>query len=119
MSATICLADDQLVELADLIAARLTQPSPQTSLTDAASIAEALGVSRAFVYAHSTALGGRRLNGHGRIRFDVERAREAFAEMPARQDERPAPRKRRTSRMTTGHVLPSRPVLRSRPRKTA
>jgi hypothetical protein len=105
---TVTLTAEQLNELAVKVAAHLTQQQPPSSLTDAASVARELGVSRAFVYEHANALGARRLNGKGRLRFDVERAREAFAAMPPLEDtHRPPPRKRRTAKRE--HILQSRP----------
>jgi hypothetical protein len=54
--------------------------SPRGELVDAAAVADALGVSRDFVYAHATELGGHRIgNGsRGRLRFDLAYVFEAW-----------------------------------------
>ena len=51
-------------------------PQAPVRYVDAAYLARALGVERAWVYAHATQLGGVRLGGpRGRLRFDLERVR--------------------------------------------
>jgi hypothetical protein len=89
----IQLADHQLPELARLIAAELAPAprlphvptarvvDPMSCLVDASTLAEALGVSRRFVYEHADELGAQRL-GEGpkaRLRFDVQAARAAMS----------------------------------------
>lgn len=61
--------------------AELLRPEPAHRLVDAATLAGALGVDRSYVYAHAEELGAVRLGGGSkpRLRFDLERAREAFA----------------------------------------
>lgn len=54
------------------------RPAPSLSgLVDAATLAQALGVDRRWVYAHAKQLGGIRLGGpQGRLRFDLARLGE-------------------------------------------
>lgn len=61
--------------LADLLLDR-----PSVRLVDAATLATALGVSRDFVYAHASELGGERIGSgpRGRLRFDFDRALAAW-----------------------------------------
>ncbi|HEX8745123.1 MAG TPA: hypothetical protein VF712_18505 [Thermoleophilaceae bacterium] len=62
--------------------AELLGATPQAPVRylDAAQLARALGVERAWVYAHAAQLGALRLGGpRGRLRFDLERVREALA----------------------------------------
>jgi hypothetical protein len=63
--------------LAELAA---STPPPTVGLIDARELAEQLGVARDWVYANAERLGGVRLGDgpRGRLRFDVERAREAL-----------------------------------------
>jgi hypothetical protein len=78
------LAPDQLLELADLVAERLraavtTPPVPR--LADAQVVAEAIGMTAAWVREHGVELGGQRL-GDGprpRWRFDLEKTAAAWA----------------------------------------
>lgn len=108
----IRLADDQLAQLARLVAAELVQHrtnKPSTALVDANTLAGELGVSRAFIYEHSAELGARRLNGHGRLRFDPAEARSAFEGIAPTTSTVPKPRKRRALAPAGGHVLKSRP----------
>ena len=63
--------------VADLMATSQTQPMAR--FVDAAQLAELLGVERDWVYAHANALGAIRLGGpRGRLRFDLQRVREAW-----------------------------------------
>ena len=67
-------------------------PAPTFGLVDARELAADLGVSPDYVYAHATELGAMRL-GFGpkaRIRFDLDRARQALEARTRR-----APRSRR------------------------
>jgi len=94
-AATIRLEDDQLAELATLIAAQLqAQPSP-AGLVDAQQLAEYLGVARSFVYTHADQLGGKRLGKRGRLRFDVAEASAAFAASSKPDQPKSTPRRRR------------------------
>jgi hypothetical protein len=97
-AAPITLEDEQLEQLADLIAARLRPPvdvEPGPALLTAAELAERLGVSREYVYRNAAALGAIRLPSspppkrpgpksrkpgsgeQGRLRFDLAAARAA------------------------------------------
>jgi hypothetical protein len=68
------------LRVVDLLSAR-EQRAQARGLLSAAELASHLGVARSFVYDHADELGAVRL-GEGakpRLRFDLERAREAFA----------------------------------------
>ncbi len=90
MTSTVVLTDGQLAALADLVAGRViaaldmnaSTATPEASrLVDAQTLAEALGVSRRYVYEHREQLGAVAL-GDGakpRLRFDVEAARTEIA----------------------------------------
>ncbi len=107
-------------ELAETVARRVVellaehQPHPATGLVDAAGLAHELGVSRAYVYAHASELGGIRLGSGSkpRLRFDIAKAKAAHDApgAPALEPPHAAPRRRR--RPTTRKVA----VLKSRPR---
>jgi hypothetical protein len=107
--------------------AESTAPAQRTGLVDAAAVADELGVSRAWVYEHADELGVERI-GEGerpRLRFDLTRARAAFARSAGERSQGPR------SQSTSG-IAPSAPdeeqprlpdrlpqpgsVLRSRPR---
>lgn len=64
--------------LAELAA---STPRPTVGLIDARELAERLGVARDWVYANADRLGGVRLGDgpRARLRFDIDRAREALA----------------------------------------
>jgi hypothetical protein len=113
------LPDDQLVRLAALIAAELGS-GPSTSdpasppLVDAATVAQALGVDRSWVYSHAAQLGAVRLGkGKGErphgvpLRFDLERARATFANVSESASPQPRPRRRKAAR-PVGAILGSR-----------
>lgn len=79
--------------LVDAIAERvsgLLRSEPSCGrLVDAATLADALGVDRSYVYAHAGELGAVRL-GDGskpRLRFDLEAAREAMARYASKQSQ--------------------------------
>src|SRR5437879_4577362 len=78
---TLELSDAQIDFLAERVAEKLrTEPAPPAAMVDAATIADALGLSRDTVYAHAADLGGVKV-GDGerpRWRFDLERARAAW-----------------------------------------
>jgi hypothetical protein len=88
----------------DAVAARVVellreQPAEPRRYVDAATLARALSVERAWVYLRARELGALRL-GDGpkaRLRFDLERARAALAEINARDQPPPdkLPRRRR------------------------
>ncbi|MDE3075009.1 MAG: hypothetical protein KGJ86_06230 [Chloroflexota bacterium] len=89
--------------------------APERRLVDAQTLADALGCSRDCIYARSAELGGKRIgNGpRGRLRFDLDRAHEAWSARPhskaSRAPDTPAapgrsaPRRRR--RMGSGPEL--------------
>lgn len=63
-------------------------------LTDASTVARALGVERDWVYAHAQELGAVRLGGpHGRLRFDLDRIQRQLAsgDQQAADRQRPHP----------------------------
>jgi len=77
----VTLSDEQLDELAERIAHRLRADAPRAPrLVDAWALAAALGVGRDAVYAHAEELGGHRIGSgpRGRLRFDLDRALEAW-----------------------------------------
>ena len=80
------------------------QPDQPRGYIDAATLARALSVEREWVYLRARELGALRLGDgpNARLRFDLERARAALAEMNAR-DQPP----------------PDKPPRRGRPRKRA
>jgi hypothetical protein len=117
------LPDDQLDTLADLIAARLTRaPHGRTPsgrrLVDAQTLAGELGCSRDCVYAHAEELGGRRIGDgpRGRLRFDLDRALEAWTSCVAgrRSEAAKEPavrgRSRRRKRREVGSNAPLLPI---------
>jgi hypothetical protein len=78
---TVWLAEEQLEQLADLIAARLANtPIAPQSLVDAATLARQLGVSRATIYEHARELGAVRVGAtaRGRLRFDPQHVRRTL-----------------------------------------
>ena len=62
------------------------EPSRTFGLVDARELAEGLGVSLDYVYAHAAELGAMRLGSgpKARIRFDLDRARQALEARSAR-----------------------------------
>jgi hypothetical protein len=111
---TARLHPDDVALIAEAVVERLRGETPATGLVDAETLARELGVARSFIYAHKDLLGAKRLGGpHGRLRFDVERARAALPEReapPAASPPRPRARPR---------VSETGSILRSRPRKAA
>jgi hypothetical protein len=82
--------------VADLIAATHTQPLGR--FVDASQLAEVLGVERDWIYANANSLGAIRLGGpRGRLRFDLQRVREAWP-APAANKPRRAPGRPRRKR---------------------
>jgi hypothetical protein len=127
---TVTLSADQLEQLADLIAARLTGSAPtRGELVDAATVARALGITRQTVYAHGEQLGGRRIGEGPRApwRFDLEAARAASGccssdESPAQSanaNGASARRPRRAKGNRARGMPPAGSVLASRPRVKA
>src|SRR6516164_8486087 len=95
---TVWLAEEQLEQLADLIAARLaSSPIAPQPLVDAATLARQLGVSRATIYEHSRELGAVRVGdgARGRLRFDAQQVRRTlsskvpFGESPSARHAKP------------------------------
>lgn len=84
------LTSGDLDAIADAIAQKIVEivrdRSATFGLVDARELAEQLGVSIDYVYAHATQLGAMRLGSgpKARIRFDLDRARQAL-EAPARR----------------------------------
>ena len=84
---TITLAPDQLLELADLVAERLSRCAAtqlveraERRLVSAGELSRQLGIDRSWVYANADALGARRV-GNGprpRLRFDLDEALAAL-----------------------------------------
>ncbi len=78
------LTDGDVEAIAEATAARLAEivsAAPGTfALVDARQLARDLGVSLDYVYAHASELGAMRLGSgpKARIRFDLDRAREAL-----------------------------------------
>ena len=86
------LSPDDVEAVARRTVELLRGERPMTfSLVDARQLADLLGVHPSFVYAHATELGAMRLgNGRkARIRFDVDRAREALDARRRRPPARP------------------------------
>jgi hypothetical protein len=91
------LHPDDLRELARLIADELRQDRLTPALVDAKALATRLGVEPGWVYEHADELGAIRLGDgpRARLRFDVQRAREAMA---VRAPTTPEPLRRRSPR---------------------
>jgi hypothetical protein len=126
----VTLSEAQLDQLADRIADRLRASSPPVHrLVDAQRLADALGVRRATVYEHADELGAIRLGGGSkpRLRFDLEKAQEAFACYASKRSqgsnasagaESDDPGKRRRGRLPN-HLPEPGSVLAVRPQRTA
>ena len=90
------LTADDVEAIADAIAHRVAEIVTTRSTTfgfvDARELAEELGVSIDYVYAHATEFGAMRLGSgpRARIRFDLDRARQALEARTRRP--RPKPR---------------------------
>jgi hypothetical protein len=88
------LTDGDVEAIAEATAARLAEivsGTPGTfALVDARQLARDLGVSLDYVYAHATELGAMRLGSgpKARIRFDLDRARQALEARPGRTNGR-------------------------------
>ena len=99
-------------QTADLLADRLGGRAA-AGLVDAKTLAEAIGMSVDYVRDHRHELGGRAM-GTGprpRWRFDLAKARVAFAEMNSEKSDRPSKPTRRRSRKRPGEgrdLLPIR-----------
>ena len=133
---TVRLPDDQLDQLAALVAARLqgltataSAPERQQGLVSAAELASALGVSRQTVYGAAAELGGVRVGTgpRARWRFDLDDARERMRCLHSREPAsdpasnggaaEPAAARRR-SRLPNG-LPPAGSILTPRPRQAA
>lgn len=88
------LSDEDVAAIAEATATRLAEivtiGSTTFALVDARRLAQDLGVSLDFVYAHATELGAMRLGSgpKARIRFDLDRARLALEGRGRRRDGR-------------------------------
>jgi hypothetical protein len=88
------LTDGDVEAIAEATATRLAEivnAAPGTfALVDARQLARDLGVSLDYVYAHATELGAMRLGSgpKARIRFDLDRARQALEARAGRTDGR-------------------------------
>jgi hypothetical protein len=114
---------DELRELSAAVAALSPQPKARR-LVDAGTIAVALGVSRAWVYAHSGELGATRL-GEGsrpRLRFDLDLAFACSSGKRSQNDSSndggqvSTPSRRRAARLPVGVPKPGS-ILAVRPRE--
>lgn len=80
-TATLTTRELLLVEaLAERIADLLNPRPARRTLVDAAALADTLGVSRDYIYAHAHELGGKRIGSgpRGRLRFDLDNALAAW-----------------------------------------
>lgn len=107
------MTDAELTQLADLVADRLAGrllpvlADRAPGLVDAAALAELLGVTRDYVYAHADDLGAVRVGSGSRprLRFDPERARAALR--PAKVEPvRETPRARKPRAAASVPLLP-------------
>ncbi len=75
----VLLQPESVEAIARRVADLLTAGTP-SGLADAAALARALGVSRAWVYEHADELGAHRVGGgpRPRLRFDLDQARRAL-----------------------------------------
>jgi hypothetical protein len=94
-----------LVEaIADRVAELLHPPPTHGPLVDAKTLADTLGVSRDYIYAHAEELGGKRIGTglRGRLRFDVGSALAAWTacchSKESQPQEQPTPTERMGSR---------------------
>ena len=94
--------------LLEALEARLAERD-DGALVDAATVANALGLSRSTVYEHADELGAIRL-GNGdkpRLRFDLERAKAGVRGL---QEESPEPARTSRSRRTRPSTAPLLPI---------
>lgn len=109
------LAPDQLSALADMVAERLAAGATPTvdaqRLVSAQVVAEAIGMTAAWVREHGAELGGQRM-GNGprpRWRFDMEKALAAWRSRSTPRDPAQAIRRRRQAPTAGGtQLLPIR-----------
>lgn len=90
------LLEPRLVEALEV---RVSARADTGQLVDAGTVAQALGLSRATIYAHAEELGAIRV-GDGdkpRLRFDLERARSAWRDS-SREEPAPKPANRASRR---------------------
>ncbi|MGA9876454.1 MAG: hypothetical protein WBQ21_11665 [Solirubrobacteraceae bacterium] len=101
--------------IAERVADVLRSGAVRVRLVDAATLADALGVSRDCVYVHASELGGERIgNGpRGRLRFDLDRALAAWTSRfeSERSHKYEVPAQARVSRRTKPRRLGSGPNL--------
>lgn len=114
-----------LVEAVAMRVAEMLSGESSRGMVDAATLARALAVSRAFIYEHAAELGAQRLGAgpKARLRFDIETARAAMGcyvgsqsqpanpSAEAKNTPRVTPRRRRSpdDSPATGHILAVRP----------
>lgn len=81
-----------VAEIVQRVGLLLKAEPSRTRLVDAATVADALGISRDWVYAHAQELGGARVGAgpRGRLRFDLNRALAAWRSRPVGDLERAA-----------------------------
>lgn len=104
--------------VADRVAYLLSSRPQSVNLVDAATVAEALSVSRDWVYAHAAELGGRRIGrgNRGRLRFDLgyvlDTWRSSESTTPGGEVQRPrrpiTQRAKSTPAPSEGELLPIR-----------
>lgn len=104
--------------VADRVAYLLSSQLRSIDLVDAATVAEALSVSRDWVYAHAAELGGKRIGqgSRGRLRFDLgyvlDTWRSSEPTAPGGEVQRPCKpitqRARSTPAPSEGELLPIR-----------
>jgi hypothetical protein len=87
----LLLADAIVERVAELLRNDAATPT-RRKLVDAATVADALGVSRDCVYAHAAELGGERIGSgpRGRLRFDLDRALAAWTARSISKGSQPA-----------------------------
>jgi hypothetical protein len=88
--------------IAERVAERIAVAPVRAGLVDATALAQAIGVSRDFIYDHASELGGKRIGDgpHGRLRFDLDRALAAWTSRSesGRSPQGKAPAQRQVSR---------------------
>lgn len=92
-----------VAEIVERVGSLLKAESPRTRLVDAATVADALGVSRDWVYAHVQELNGVRIGAvqRGRLRFDLDQALAAWRSRPAHDPEQAASTTKTRTRTST------------------
>ena len=115
--------DRLAVRVAELLEPRLVEALEARSaqldtgqLVDAGTVAQALGLSRATIYAHADELGAIRV-GDGdkpRLRFDLEQARSAWRDS-SREEPAPKPANRAARRRPRSAGAPLLPIRENSP----